>query len=122
MRKYAGKRYTKGSKGGMVIPMSNPPPEAQAAPKPLLHTPEHTIPRANKHLFRKDDEWARVWTTVKVIPDQLLYLMVRLVDVAKRGTGRGRYIRVTVVQAELVLGLILVFALSCICWVVGWFI
>ena len=121
MKKHAGKRYARGKfKAAFVIPPA--PEEKEGVGHEPMDRAVVRVRREQGFRLRRDGEWGQVWGVVKTVPRQMGVLCLGLVGVAKQGTAEGRWVRVTPLQAEMVLGMHLVFAISFVCWVIGWFV
>jgi hypothetical protein len=79
------------------------------------------IPGANRHQIDPVDfkrEWVRVGVMLGAYWVQVIRLLISLCRVAACGTKRGRFIRVTSFQAEVVLLLVVAWVITMICYVI----
>ena len=124
MRKISGKRYCRGKSPGFAIPKGKTPdiPLPRTIPAhqtlPIPPQPAHgRVTGSNLHQIQGVD-WKGLWRVLSEPARQMPGLLCALCMVARSGTLRGRYIRVTAVQAEMVLGLVMVFGLAMMAWVI----
>ena len=116
MKKLTHKRH--GSKLPLPKPLPKPVYVPETVPEPV-HAPVQPIRRLRRPPV---SEWQQVWRICKKVPLHIKDLCHKLIIVAKHGTKHGRYIRVSSLQAEIVLGMFLVYTLSTLAWIIGWFI
>ncbi len=119
-KKVRSKSYTKGAKGGYTVPMADTGAEVVAVSSPLH--PYDKVTGVGRSRFVRDDSWNRAWQIIRSVPGQILSLSFKLVSTAKYGSARGRYIRITPLQSEIVLGMGLVFTVAILCYIIGLFI
>jgi hypothetical protein len=118
-KKVRSKSYTKGAKGGYTVPMADT--GGEVAVSSPLH-PYDRVTGVGRSRFVRDDSWNRAWPIIRSVPGQILSLSFKLVSTAKYGSARGRYIRITPLQSNIVLGMGLVYTIAIICYIIDLFI